>query len=173
MAKDYLVIGHFSFLDDTLKVIRSLRDHGYEDLELYSAFPNHDLEEEVYRGKKRSNVRRFTLIGGLCGCLGAFLMTIWMSLDYPVRVSAKPLVSIPSFIVIGFECTILIGAICTLLGMFHYSRIPWLFGTPGHRPDFSEGTFGISVRIPKEQTDAVSQVMKSSGSDKVEVQYAR
>lgn len=103
----------------------------------------------------------------------AFLMTIWMSLDYPVRVSAKPLVSIPAFIVIGFECTILLGAIFTLLGMFHFSKIPWLFGMPGHRPNFTEGTFGVTARISKEQADAVSQLMKGCGAEKVEVQYAR
>lgn len=172
MAKDYLVVGHFTYMDDTLKVIRSLRDHGYEDLELYSAFPNHDLEDEMYKYRKRSPVRRCTLIGALTGTTCAFLMTIWMSLDYPVRVSAKPLVSIPAFIVIGFECTVLLGCIVTLLSMFHFSRIPWLFGMPGHRPVFSEGTFGITVKINKEQADAVQQVMKASGSQKVEVQYA-
>ncbi len=170
---DHLVIGQFEFLDDTLKVIKKLREHGFAEIESFSPFPNHELEDEIYLGKKRSPVRRCTLLGGLTGCLGAFLMTIWMSIDYPVRVSAKPLVSIPSFIVISYECTILLGAICTLIGMFHFSRIPWLFGTPGFRPEFSEGTFGLMVRTPKERAEAASQVMKEGGVDKVEVQYVR
>lgn len=173
MSADYLVVGHFENVDDTQEAIRSLRKGGDSSIELFTAFPNHDLEEEMFKGQKRSNVRRFVLAGGLLGLTGAFLMTIWMSLDYPVRVSAKPLVSIPAFVVIGFECTVLIGCICNLLGMFHFSRIPWPFRVPGHRPVFSEGTFGLTARVTKERAEAAKELMERCGAHLVEVQYVR
>lgn len=174
MANDQLVIGHFKFVDDTKKAIVSLREMGrIEDTELFSPVPNHDLEDEIYLGKPRSPVRMFVLLGAITGLLGAFLMTCWMSLDYPVRVSAKPLVSIPAFVVIGFECTILIGSAFNLFSMFHFSRIPWIFGKPGHRPNFTSGTFGLTVRVAKEQVDSMKQLFQKSGAEKVEVQYVR
>ncbi len=173
MSNDYLVIGHFKFVDDTKNAIRKLRELNLSDVELFTPFPNHDLEDEMYYGKKRSPVRRVTLIGGLTGLTCAFLMTCWMSIDYPVRVSAKPLISIPAFIVIGFECTILFGSIANLLAMFHFSRIPNLFRTPGHRPKFTDGTFGLTVRVAKEKTDELKKTFEKLGAGQVEVQYVR
>jgi hypothetical protein len=168
-----IVVGHFHYLDDTLKAIRKLREEKLDDLEVFSPFPQHDLEDEIYRNKKRSPVRRFTLLGGLCGCLGAFLMTCWMSQDYPLRTSAKTVLSIPAFVVIAFECTILLGGIFTLLSMFHFSRIPNMFYFPNYRPDFSKDEFGVTVRVPKEKAESVKAAFESGGAKQVEVQYAR
>jgi hypothetical protein len=173
VSADYLVIGHFEYLDDIVEAVRAFRARGLNAMKTYAPIPEHWLEEEVYHGRKRSPVRRVTLLGAITGCLGAFLMTSWMSLDYPLRVSAKPLVSFPAFVVIGFECTILIGSIFTLLAMFHFSRIPWLFGDAGFRPEFSEGTFGITIRTRKEETDAIKAELEKFGAKKVEIQYAR
>jgi hypothetical protein len=173
MATDYMVIGHFKYLDDTLSAVRKLRDKGIDSPEVFSPFPHHDLEDEVYKGKKRSPVRRFTLLGGLTGCLGAFLMTCWMSMDWPLRVSAKPLLSIPAFVVIAFECTILLGAIFTLLSMFHFSRIPNPFTNHGFRPNFTNDTFGIAVKINKEGAEEISKLFSATGAAEVEVQYVR
>ncbi|MFN8390929.1 MAG: DUF3341 domain-containing protein [Bdellovibrionota bacterium] len=173
MSNDYLVVGHFRFVDDTRTAIRKLREKGYDQVELFTPFPNHDLEDEMYVGKKRSPVRRCTLTGALTGLTCAFLMTCWMSIDYPVRVSAKPLISIPAFIVIGFECTILFGSLANMLGMLHFSRIPNLFNNPGFRPQFTSGTFGLTVRVPKDQTDSLKSFFEQGGAEKVEVQYVR
>lgn len=173
MASDQAVIGHFKYIGETQSAISSLRDKGYEEVELYSPFPCHELDDEMHVGKPRSGVRRFTLLGGLAGCLGAFLMTCWMSVDYPVRTSAKPLMSIPAFVVIAFECTILIGAISTLVGMLHNSRIPNFFRMPAHRPEFTKGTFGLTVTVAEDQVDAAKQDMQSLGAREVEVQYVR
>ena len=173
MSADYLVVGHFKFIDDTRSAVAAMRDRGNDRFELFSPFPNHDLEDEVYKGKKRSPVRYFTLSGAVAGCLLAFLMTIWMSVDYPLRTSAKPLISIPAFVVIAFECTILIGALANLLSMFHFSRIPDLFRSPGFKPEFTKGTFGLTVRVAKDQTDELKAEFEKFGAHKVEVEYVR
>ncbi len=173
MSAEHLVIGHFRNIDDTQSAIVSLREKGHEDIELYSPFPNHDLEDEMYRFRKRSPVRRCTLAGGLTGCLGAFLFTSWMSIDWPIRVSAKPLVSFPAFVIIAFECTILLGSIVNLLSMFHFSRIPAIFKPKGFRPNFTEGTFGLVVRVPKESAETVKAHLTSGGAYEVEDQYVR
>ncbi|MBP9837511.1 MAG: DUF3341 domain-containing protein [Proteobacteria bacterium] len=175
MSNDYVVVSHFKHVDTTIKAIRALREAGYsfDDTELFTAFPNHELEDEMYKGRKRSPVRAVVLCGALLGCFGAFLMTCWMSIDYPVKVSAKPLISIPSFVVIAFECTILIGSISNLLSMFHFSRIPNFFRFPAFRPNFTNDTFGLTVRVPEEKTETVKSLMEKCGPEKVEIQYVR
>lgn len=170
---DYLVVGHFKFVDDTKAAIIKLREMGYRNVQLYSPVPNHELEEELYRDRPRSPVRRLTLLGGVTGCLGAFLMTSWMSLDWPLRTSAKPLLSVPAFVVIAFECTILLGGLFTLLALLHFCRLPNIFRSPGYRPVFSRDIFGLTVRVPKDAADAVQAELQRSGAGEVEVQYVR
>lgn len=175
MATEHVVVGHFQYLDDTRNAIRKLFDKGvrFQQIELFTPFPSHELEEELYRNQRRSPVRRFTLLGGICGCLGAFLMTCWMSVDYPLRVSAKPLLSIPAFVVIAYECTILFGSLFNIGSMFHFSRIPNLFSKPAFRPQFTEGTFGVTVRADKAQAEDLKNVLRDAGAQEVEVQYVR
>ena len=175
MAKkktDYVVVGQYKFVDDVKSALEKLNEQG-KDYVLYSPVPNHELEDEVFKGKPRSPVRRFTLLGGVTGCLGAFLMTIWMSMDYPIRTSAKTIISIPAFVVVAFECTILLGALFTLASMFHFSRLPNLFSSPGHKRDFTKDVFGLVVKATEEETDGIKATLEQSGADDVEVEYVK
>jgi len=173
MAEANMIIGTFEFADDTQKAITKLREAGFDDVQLFSPLPNHDLEDEMYFGKSRSPVRMFTLLGALTGCLGAFLFTSWMSIDYPIRTSAKALISVPAFVIIAFECTILLGALFTLVGMGINSRVPNIFLNPAHRPEFTNNRFGLAVKAPKGKNDELEDILSSSGAEKTEVQYVR
>ena len=168
-----MIVAQFRYVDDVLAVVKDLRAQGRDDFDVYTPFPSHEIEEAVFSGKPRSPVRYFTLAGGLTGCLGAFLMTTWMSMDYPLRVSAKPIVSIPAFVVIAFECTVLLAAIITLIAMFHFNRIPDVTFKPAYRKSFSNDTFGVSIAVPENEAPAWQEQMKKAGAYQVEVQYVR
>ncbi|HMO18709.1 MAG TPA: DUF3341 domain-containing protein [Oligoflexia bacterium] len=172
MGKEYFVIASFDTAESARKALGGLKQKGVGDrVEYYSPFPEHHLEDEKFEGKKRSPVRRFTLLGATTGCLGAFLFTSWMSLDYPIRVSAKPLLSYPAFVVVAFECTILLAGIFTLLSMFHFSRIPNLIRPASYRPSFSEGTFGVTVMVDEAEAGDYEAFFSEYGAKGVEVQY--
>ncbi len=173
MAKDYFVTGTFERAEKAVDALSQLKSKGLgDDVEYYAPFPEHHLEEEQYEGRKKSPVRRFTLLGATTGCLGAFLFTSWMSLDYPLRVSAKPLLSYPAFVVIAFECTILLGGIFTLLSMFHFCKIPNLSRPVAFKRQFTEGQFGVTIKAEKEKTDELQALLSSAGASSVEIDYA-
>lgn len=165
-----LVVASFTDPHDAHKAIAWAKDQDHE-FDYYSPFPEHHLEDEYFRDKKRSPVRRVTLVGAVTGCLGAFLFTSWMSVDYPLRVSAKPLLSYPSFIIIAFECTILLGAIFTMMALLTFCRIPSIFKAPGYRPEFTEGHFGVVVRT--QDADKIKSELENLGAERVEVEYVR
>jgi molybdopterin-containing oxidoreductase family membrane subunit len=167
-----LVVAQFRHLDKMVHAVEKLRDSGAE-FETYSPYPDHHIEDEKFKGKPRSPVRMVTLAGAMTGCLGAFLMTSWMSVDYPVRVSAKPLLSFPAFVIPGFECTILIGGLCNLLAIFLFCKIPSYKIASGYRGVFSEGTYGVVVNSSKEQGEELKKQLESMGAEKVELEYAR
>ena len=54
---------------------------------------------------------------GEVGCAAGAWLTLWMSYDWPLVVGGKPVGSVPPYVVIMFEMTILFGALATLLGI--------------------------------------------------------
>ncbi len=165
--KDKAVVGVFSYLDDALSAVEFAKGSGYE-YKVYSPVPNHHLEHATC--DSRSPVRMFTLAGALFGITAGFTLAIMCSLDYPLRVSAKDIVSIPGFVVIGYECTILFGAIATLTGLCHLTRTPNIFRKLGYDPRFSYDKFGVVVSCPSSDVDAVSKGVEDSGAEEVNVE---
>lgn len=86
--------------------------------------PDHEIEEVFEKYVPKSKVKYFTLLGGLAGTITGFAFTIYTVLSWPLISGGKPLVSIPAFIVIAFELTILFGALSSLLGFAFFSRLP-------------------------------------------------
>ena len=116
-----------------------------------------------------SPVRLFTLIGGLTGTTAAFSMQIWMNRNWPVLVGGKPIVAIPAFVVIGFELTVLIGALSTLFGVFFLSTVMRHKGVI-YDGRFSDDRIGVFVPAGPEQAPALEQMLRDAGA--VEVQRA-
>lgn len=65
-------------------------------------------------------MRFVTATGALIGMCFGFGLAILCSMDSATRVSAKDVVAIPGFVVVGYECTILFGGLATLFGMLFF-----------------------------------------------------
>ncbi len=167
-----LVVAQFKYLDDTVHAVEKLRESG-ADYEVYSPYPDHHIEDEYFRNKPRSPVRKMVLLGTTTGCSLAFLMTSWMSIDYPIRVSAKPYLSFPAFVIPGFEWTILFGGLFNLVAIGIFCGIPSFRFTAGYRGKFSEGTYGLVVKSSKEKVDDLKKSLESMGAQIVETEYYR
>jgi hypothetical protein len=159
-------LASFLHVDAAADAIRAIRALGIRDLVVYTPSPNHEIEEAL--GQRVSPVRLFTLIGGLSGCAAGFAMTIWMSYDWPVVVGGKPIASIPPYVVIAFELTILLGALSTVLAVALFSI---LMGKRGVAYDsrFSDDQIGIFVPAHPDQAGRVEQLLRSAGA--VEVRH--
>jgi hypothetical protein len=158
------VLASFIHIDAAVEAIRALRATGHRDLVVYSAAPNHEIEEALDQGV--SPVRLFTLIGGLTGCAAGFGMTIWMSLDWPLIVGGKTIASIPPYVVIAFELTILLGALSTVAGLILFSALQARRGV-AYDPKYSDDEIGIFVPGGADQQGAVEQMLRSAGAVEV------
>jgi len=159
-------LGVFAHLDTTLDAIKRLRAAGHADFTVYSPIPRHELEDAL--GAPVSPVRMFTLIGGIAGCsIGAWL-SLWMSEDWPVQVGDKPIGSIPPYVVIMFEMTILFGALTTILGIL----LNTLFarrraGTILYDPRFTNDRFGVFVPAGSDKVAAAEKLLRDAGAEEV------
>ncbi len=161
-------LGVFSHLDTTVNAVRELRRRGFHDVIVQSPVPRHELLEAIE--SKTSPVRVWTLVGGLLGCVSGFALAIWTSLEWPLRTSGKPIVSIPAFVVIGFEVTILLGGLATLIGLLVNSRIPSFADDVAYDPRFSDDHFGIFVRCDATRLAAAEEALQSTGAKEVRIE---
>lgn len=164
------VVGVFSYVDDAAHAIREAQSRDWE-YRVYAPCPVHELEELTF-GAQRSPVRMFTLTGGILGLIGGFGLAILTNLDWPLRTSAKPIVSIPAFVPVGYECTILLAALCTFGAMALFCRLPYLFRKMGYDPRFSDDKFGVVIACASGDEAEVEGVLKGSGADEVSVKDA-
>jgi Protein of unknown function (DUF3341) len=158
------VMASFAHVDAAADAIRALRARGLRNLVVYSAAPNHEIEEAL--DHKVSPVRLITLIGGLTGCAAGFGMTLWMSHNWPVVVGGKPIGSIPPYVVIAFELTILLGALSTVAAVAIFSILMGRRGAP-YDPRFSDDKIGVFVPASEDQARQVEQLMRNAGAEEV------
>ncbi len=159
-----VVTGVFTYLDDTLLAIRQAKAEGRR-YKVYSPIPIHAISEET--SPTRSPICKVTATGALTGITLGFSLCILTNLDWPIRVSAKDIVSIPAFVPVGYECTILLGAIFTLLALLHYCKIPDIFRAPGYDPRFSQDKFGVVIGCNGFEIEEIKQKLMKCGAEEV------
>jgi len=160
------VLGVFAFLDNTLDAIKKLRAAGHTDFTVYSPIPRHEIEDAL--GQAVSPVRMFTLIGGLAGCAVGAWLTLWMSYDWPLVVGGKPVGSVPPYVVIMFEMTILFGALSTILGiLFNAAFAARRVGTIQYDARFTNDRFGVFVPAGSDKAAAAEKLLRDAGAEEV------
>ena len=168
MAAPTLITATFDDIHAVVGAVRSVRQEGCEDITVFGPIMEQELEEAI--GKPPSPVRRYALIGGLAGCIGGFALTIWSSYYYPLVVGGKPLSSIPAYVVIGFEMTILFAGISALIGMLIHNRMPAAKLHSAYDPTYSEDRFAVRVACESTRSSRVEDVLRSYGPDEVNVE---
>jgi len=161
------VLGVFAHVDTTVDAIERLKAKGFRDMTVYSPVPVHEIEDAVERDRPVSKVRFFTLIGGLTGTATGFFLTIWSALKWELITGGKPVVSIPPFVIIAFELTILLGGLSTVLAMLLLGRIPRLRPSPTYDPRFTNDRFGVAVRCEARDERGVREILATAGAEEV------
>lgn len=163
------VKGVFAHLDCLVDGLAAVQKAGFEDISVMSPVPRHEIEEMIYQGRP-SPVRWFTMVGAILGGACGFLLCSLTHLNWPMIIPAgKPLVSIPAFIVITFETTVLWGCMFTMLGLLVNCRLPALkLPEECQDPRFSDDMFGIVVEgLDEPQSARARQILTDAGAIEV------
>jgi Protein of unknown function (DUF3341) len=112
---------------------------GYRRINAYSPFPIEGLSEAI--GYHRDYVALCTLICGILGALGGFSLQYWTGgIAYPLNVGGRPLLSLPAFIPITFECTVLLASFGAFIGNLLMSRLPQPYHPAFNAPSFARAS---------------------------------
>jgi hypothetical protein len=106
--KNYIV-GIFGDEDVLLDAVGNIREKGVKIEEVYSPFPVHGLDEAL--GYRRSRLPIAAFLFGMTGTSLALFTQIWMlGFDWPMIIGGKNFASLPPFIPVTFEFTVLLAA---------------------------------------------------------------
>lgn len=175
-AKLYGYIAEFETPGDLMAAAEKVRDAGYKWWDCHTPFPVHGLDKAM--GIKRTILPVIVFFAGAAGTAAAFALqaftnslgwTIWAGVwvtGYPFLISGKPAMSLPAFIPVMFEVTILFAALTTVSLMFLFNGLPWLY-----HPLFKSNRFrrasndrffiSIEARDPKFLPKKTEEFLKS------------
>ncbi len=167
--KNHDILGVYSYVDLLLDSIKELRSKGFESIQVFTPCPNHEIEDALDTGKEPSKVKYFTFCGAILGALVGASFTVLTSMDWPIVTSAKPIVSIPPYMIIIFECMILIGGLSTFLGLIINSRLRKNVAPHLYDERFSNDKFGILVNCSSENLEEVESILNKNGSEEIKI----
>jgi len=172
-VKDAIMLAEFNTPAQLLAAANALRKAGYRDFDAHTPYPVHGLNKAMGLGP--SIVPFLVLGGGITGCVGAFALQYWINaINYPLVISGKPFASIPAFIPVTFEGTILLSAFGAVFGMLFWNGLPELYSPLFKSERFARATidkFFISVEAGDRRYDArtTRELLLAHGSQHIEI----
>ena len=136
----YGVMAEFETPGELVAAARKVREAGYKKFDAFSPMPIHELDEAMDLHDNR--VSLCTLIGGIVGGMTGFGLCSWVEgVALPLNIGGRPLISVPMFIPITFELTILFGGLTAAISMILLNGLP----RPYH-PVFNVERFAAASR---------------------------
>ncbi|MCY1043556.1 DUF3341 domain-containing protein [Corallococcus praedator] len=169
---DSWVLAEFATPDALVDATRQMREKGFQGMDTYSPYPLHGGSEAL--GLPPSRVPFIALGGALTGMVTALAMQTWMNtIDYPLNIGGRPLLSLPAWVPITFELTVLFCAFGIVFGLLGLSKLPQPYHPAFEFEGFrSASTHGYWLSVPhptgQDATDTTNQ-LKSLGATQVTV----
>ncbi|MBM4006915.1 MAG: DUF3341 domain-containing protein [Planctomycetes bacterium] len=130
------VLAEFHDPASLLHAAEKVREAGYRWWDCHTPFPVHGLDKAM--GIQRTILPLLVFGAGLTGTTVGFILQaftnatsisvwalVWVT-GYPFLISGKPLISLPAFIPVMFELTILLAATSCVGLMLLLNGLPWL-----------------------------------------------
>lgn len=159
------VVGFFAQVDDAVRGVRRLREAGFsgDNVTVLSSIPYPEGAFETDTG--RSWIRPFALAGGILGALFGSFLVAGTALAYPLPTGGKPIVPIPTMLIITYELTVLTVMLFALFRFLFEARLP---GSKGrlHDPRIAGGMIGVIARCETEdQARQAEAAMATLGAE--------
>jgi hypothetical protein len=165
--KNFLV-GVFEDEDVLLNAVKKIRTGGVKIHEVYSPFPVHGLDEAL--GYKRSRLPIAAFIFGLTGTSLALLMQFWMlGYDWPMIIGGKDHASLPPFIPVIFEFTVLLSALGMVATFMIVSDMK-PYGWPRQfdiRSTEDKHVMAVDLGVNSKSKDEIARLLKEVGASEV------
>ncbi len=112
-----IIFGLYNDEQDLMSAVKKAKEAHLDIHDVYTPFPVHGLDPILGLEESRLHVAGF--VYGMIGTLTAFLGMTWIfTKDWPVIFGGKPYWSVPAFIPITFELTVLFASIGMVVSFY-------------------------------------------------------
>lgn len=162
----------FGLYDDEVKLLDAVKaaNAAHHDIdEVYTPFPVHGLDPLL--GLEESRLHMAGFVFGSIGCLFGFGFMTWVfTRDWPIIFGGKPYWSVPAFIPITFELTVLFAAVGMVLVFYIICGLG-----PGAEPRrlhdrITDDKFCIAfdaTELADDRVDELKEYFASTGAESV------
>ncbi len=168
-----LLLAEYDTPGQCMKAAEKLRDAGFKHFDTHTPFPIHGMDAAM--GMRDSKLGLIVFAMAMTGLTAGISMITYMNgIDYPLIVGGKPAISIPSYVPVCFELTVLFSAFGSVFGMLGLNRLP-----RHHHPVFesdrfraaTDDKFFVSVEYadPKFDEEATTALLGSAGANHIEI----
>jgi len=160
------IMGTFAFEEDFLAAAKNLQSSGFDNISLLSPLPLEEAQEVL--GLDKSPVRHFSLAGAILGAIGGFAMAAGTSLVFILPTGGRAIITLPPFLIITYEMTILFGVLFTLLGFHFVSGLPAWRDRPYLSSAGSDKFVVVVEGVAAERVAKVDAIIRDAGAEEVQ-----
>ncbi len=155
----------FHDAESALAAAGRLKGAGFARPQLMSPIPIHGVEDVL--GAKKSVIKRFTLFGGIFGALGGFTLAAGTAVLFVHPTGGRPIITIPPFLIITYEMTILCGILATVLGFLISARLPAMRERV-YVPETAVDKFAVTVECDgDEMFERAAAILREAGAGEI------
>ncbi len=117
-----LLIGVFEREGDVVRATNAARNEGLDIVDVYAPYAIHGLDRAM--GLQPSRIPWVCFLLGLLGAVTITVFQFWASaVSWPINVGGKPWNSLPAFVPVIFEVTVLCGGVGTAAFFIWYAGL--------------------------------------------------
>jgi molybdopterin-containing oxidoreductase family membrane subunit len=160
------IVGSFAYEEDFLAAAENLKASGFDNISLLSPVPLEDAQEVLGLGK--SPVRYFSLAGAIIGALFGFGMSVATALVFILPTGGRAIITVPPYLIITYEMTILMGVLFTLFGFHVVSGLPAWHDKP-YLPAANIDRFVVVVEgAAGDQAARAEAIIREAGAEEIQ-----
>ena len=160
------IVGTFAYEEDFLAAAENLQSSGFDNISLLSPLPLEEAQQVLGLGK--SPVRHYSLAGAIIGALSGFAMSVATALVFILPTGGRAIITVPPYLIITYEMTILFGVLFTLIGFHFVSGLPAWRDRP-YLPSANIDRFLVVVEnAAGDQVARAEAIIRQAGAEQIE-----
>jgi hypothetical protein len=171
MSIKKFVVGCFDDEQVLFPAVKNVRKAGYKIHDVYTPMPIHGLDAAM--GLRDTSLHTAGFIYGIAGTATAFSFITWVfTTDWPMNIGGKPFFSLPAWIPIMFELTVLFSAVGMVLTFCYLCQLAPFVKKDHFHPRATDDLFVMAIECTEKTNEAeVTQFLQTIGAIEVNTQH--
>jgi hypothetical protein len=169
MAIKKFVVGNFYDEQVLFPAVKAVRKAGHKIHDVYTPFPMHGLDTAM--GLRDTSLHTAGFIYGITGTTTAFSFITWtLTTDWPLNIGGKPFFSLPAWIPIMFELTVLFSAVGMVLTFCYLCQLAPFVKKDHFNLRSTDDTFTMALELNERSNEQeIISFLQSIGGQDVQV----